>query len=184
MSDPNATPENTSGVGGPTPPPYTPPAGQVPPDFGTPAGGSVPPQYGTPTGGQTPPPGYTPTPAAAPGAPLSQSDDKLWASLAHFGGVLSFIPPLIIWLVFKDRGPLANQEGKESLNYQITIAIAWVAYSIVAVILGFIPILGSILALILVLAIWAAQIVFPIIGGVKVNGGGTYRYPFAIRLIK
>ena len=184
MSDPNATPENTSGVGGPTPPPYTPPAGQVPPDFGTPAGGSVPPQYGTPTGGQTPPPGYTPPPSAAPGAPLSQSDDKLWASLAHFGGVLSFIPPLIIWLVFKDRGPLTNQEGKESLNYQITIAIAWVAYSIVAVILGFIPILGSILALILVLAIWAAQIVIPIIGGVKVNGGGTYHYPFALRLIK
>ena len=194
MSDPNATPENPSGAGGPTPPPYTPPAGQVPPDFGTPAGGSVPPQYGAPqygdpqygapTGGQTPPPGYTPQPAAAPGAPFSQSDDKLWASLAHFGGVLSFVPPLIIWLVAKDRGPLTNQEGKESLNYQITIAIAWVAYSILAIILGLIPIVGPILALILVLAIWAAQIVFPIIGGVKVNGGGTYRYPFAIRLIK
>ena len=183
MSDPNSTPQNNPGSGEPTPPPYTPPAGQVPPDFGTPAGGSVPPQYGSPSAGQTPPPGYTP-PAAAPGAPLSQSDDKLWASLAHFGGVLSFIPPLIIWLVFKDRGPLVNQEGKESLNYQITIAIAWVAYAIVSSILAFIPILGPILALILVLAIWAAQIVFPIIGGVKVNGGGTYRYPFAIRLIK
>jgi uncharacterized Tic20 family protein len=194
MSDPHATPENPSGAGGPTPPPSTPPSGQVPPDFGAPAGGSTPPQYGapqygapqygTPTGGQTPPPGYTPPPAAAPGAPLSQSDDKLWASLAHFGGVLSFIPPLIIWLVFKDRGPLTNQEGKESLNYQITIAIAWVAYSIIAVILGFIPILGGLIATLLWLVVLAAQLVFPIIGGVKVNGGGTYRYPFAIRLIK
>jgi len=184
MSDPNSTPQNNQGSGEPTPPPYTPPAGQVPPDFGTPAGGSVPPQYGSPSAGQTPPPGYTPQPPAAPGAPLSQSDDKLWASLAHFGGVLSFIPPLIIWLIFKDRGPLVNQEGKESLNYQITIAIAWVANIIVGAILSFIPIIGPILALIITLAIWAAQIVFPIIGGVKVNGGGTYRYPFAIRLIK
>lgn len=184
MSDPNSTPQNNQGAGEPTPPPYTPPAGQVPPDFGTPAGGSVPPQYGSPSAGQTPPPGYTPPPAAAPGAPLSQSDDKLWASLAHFGGVLSFIPPLIIWLIFKDRGRLVNQEGKESLNYQITIAIAWVANFIIGAILAFIPIIGPIIALIITLAIWAAQIVFPIIGGVKVNGGGTYRYPFAIRLIK
>ncbi|WP_374947710.1 DUF4870 domain-containing protein [Agreia sp.] len=184
MSDPNAAPQNNAGAGDPTPPPYTQPAGQVPPDFGTPAGASVPPQYGAPSAGQTPPPGYTPQPAATPGAPLSQSDDKLWASLAHFGGVLSFIPPLIIWLVFKDRGPLVNQEGKESLNYQITIAIAWVASFIVGAILAFIPFIGGILALIITLAIWAAQIIFPIIGGVKVNGGGTYRYPFAIRLIK
>jgi uncharacterized Tic20 family protein len=161
MSDPNATPENNSGASGPTPPPY-----------------------GSPAAGQTPPPGYTPQPASTPGAPLSQSDDKLWASLAHFGGVLSFIPPLIIWLIFKDRGPLVNQEGKESLNFQITVAIAWVAYAIVGTILAFIPIIGAIIALILVLAIWAAQIIFPIIGGVKVNGGGTYRYPFALRLIK
>jgi uncharacterized Tic20 family protein len=194
MSDPHATPPNSSGEGQSTPPPYTPPSGQVPPDFGTPAGGSVPPQYGSPqygspqsgapSAGQTPPPGYTPQPPAAPGAPLSQSDDTLWASLAHFGGVLNFIPPLIIWLVFKDRGPLVNQEGKESLNFQITIAIAWIAYSIIAGILGFIPILGALIAGLLSLAVLAAQVVFPIIGGVKVNGGGTYRYPFAIRLIK
>lgn len=204
MSDPHATPPNSSGEGQPTPPPYTPPAGQAPPEFGTPTGGSVPPQYGSPqygspqsgapqsgapqygspSAGQTPPPGYTPQPPAAPGAPLSQSDDTLWASLAHFGGVLNFIPPLIIWLVFKDRGPLVNQEGKESLNFQITIAIAWVAYSILAVILGFIPILGALIVGLLSLAVLAAQVVFPIIGGVKVNGGGTYRYPFAIRLIK
>ena len=127
---------------------------------------------------------YTPSAPAAPAAPLSPAEDKQWASFAHFGGVLSFIPPLIIWLVFKDRGGLTNQEGKESLNFQITIAIAWVAYGIILIPLNFIPLLGQLLSLVLWLAILAAQIVFPIIGGVKVNGGGTYRYPFALRLIK
>ncbi|CAD5996669.1 DUF4870 domain-containing protein [Agreia sp. COWG] len=165
MSDPNATPPTEPGSGGQTPPPY-----------GSPAGGN-------PAGGQAPPPHYTPAPAPTPGAPLSQADDKLWASLAHFGGVLSFIPPLLIWLILKDRGPLVNQEAKESLNYQITLAIAWVACTIVGVVLGFIPIIGSLIALLLTIALWAAQIVFPIIGGVKVQGGGTYRYPFALRLI-
>jgi uncharacterized Tic20 family protein len=172
MSDPNAQPPYDAGAGNPAQPPYTPPAGQVPP------------QYGTPGAGQVPPPAYTPGTAASSGAPLSQSDDKLWASLAHFGGVLNFIPPLIIWLIFKDRGPLTNQEGKESLNYQITIAIAWVAYSIIGVILAFIPIIGGIIATILWLAVLAAQVVFPIVGGVKVQGGASYRYPFAIRFIK
>jgi uncharacterized Tic20 family protein len=126
-----------------------------------------------------------PQPAASqPAAPLTEAEDKQWASFAHFGGVLGFLPPLIIWLVFKDRGPRTNVEGKESLNFQITVVIAWVAYWILSVILAFIPIIGWLLSLLLFLAILAAQIVFPIIGGVKVNGGGSYRYPFAIRLIK
>ncbi|WP_210481061.1 DUF4870 domain-containing protein [Naasia sp. SYSU D00948] len=126
---------------------------------------------------------YTPS-GAAPAAPLSPAEDKQWASFAHFGGVLGFIPPLIIWLVFKDRGRLTNQEGKESLNFQITVVIAWVAYWVLNFIFLFIPFVGWLLGFVLFLAILAAQIVFPIIGGVKVNGGGTYRYPFALRLIK
>lgn len=138
------------------------------------------PQQGQPQQGQQPGQQY----AAQPAAPLSQSDDKLWASLAHFGGILNFIPPLIIWLVLKDRGSLTNQEAKESLNFQITLAIGWIAYSIISVILAFIPVVGWIIGTILWLLLLACQIVFPIIGGVKVNGGGTYRYPFAIRFIK
>jgi uncharacterized Tic20 family protein len=34
------------------------------------------------------------------------------------------------------------------------------------------------------LAIIVLDVIFSIIGGVKVQGGGSYRYPFAIRLIK
>ncbi len=139
---------------------------------------NLPPQG--PAAGQPQQP-YTPGP---PAAPLSPAEDKQWASFAHFGGVLGFIPPLIIWLVFKDRGRLTNQEGKESLNFQITIVIAWVAYWVLNFIFLWIPIVGWILGFLLFLAILAAQIAFPIIGGVKVNGGGTYRYPFALRLIK
>jgi uncharacterized Tic20 family protein len=126
-----------------------------------------------------------PQPAAAPQPPLTAAEDKQWASFAHFGGVLGFLPPLIIWLVFKDRGSLTNQEGKEALNFQITVAIGWVALLIIAGILTavtfgiFFPI-----ASILYLALWVAQVVFSILGGIKVNGGGSYRYPFAIRFIK
>ena len=54
----------------------------------------------------TPPP---PPPAAPAGAaPLSEAEDKQWASFAHLGGILSFLPPLIIWLVFKERGYISD----------------------------------------------------------------------------
>ena len=36
----------------------------------------------------------------------------------------------------------------------------------------------------LAFVVWVATVIFSILGGVKVNGGGSYRYPFAIRLIK
>lgn len=132
----------------------------------------------------------TPTPAAPqPAVPLTPDQDKQWASFAHFGGLLGILPSLIIFLVFKDRGTLTKQEGKEALNWQITfvggliviyilvailnaIAFASGAYGLVGII-GFLPFLA-----------WIVNAIFSIMGGVKVNGGGAYRYPFAIRLVK
>lgn len=118
-------------------------------------------------------------------APLTPADDKQWASFAHFGGVLGFLPSLIIWLVFKDRGVRTNVEAKEALNFQITIAIAQVAVFILnailtAVTFGFWGLIGWILPL----AVWVISVIFSIQGGLKVNQGGSYRYPFALRLIK
>lgn len=140
---------------------------------------SVPPQH--PAGGQ---PQQPYSGSAAPAAPLSASDDKLWASLAHFGGVLGPLPALLIYLILKDRGGLVRQEGKEALNFQITVTIGYVALWILNIIFTFIfwPI-ATILGF-LQFALWVVNVVFSILGGVKVTQGGTYRYPFALRLIK
>jgi uncharacterized Tic20 family protein len=126
------------------------------------------------------------TPAAPqPAPPLTEAEDKQWASFAHFGGVLGILPALIIWLIFKDRGAKTNVEGKEALNFQITLIIAWVALFIITAILTAVTFgIFGFIAPILYLALWAVQIIFSIMGGVKVNGGGSYRYPFALRLIK
>ena len=76
-----------------------------------------------------------PAPQPVPAAPLTPAEDNQWASFAHLGGIISFLPSLIIWLVFKDRGAFTNAEAKEALNFQITIAIAHVVNWIV---IGFI----------------------------------------------
>lgn len=122
-------------------------------------------------------------PAAA--APLSESDDKLWASLAHFGGVLGFLPSLLIWLILKDRGARVNVEAKEALNFQITIAIAHVANFILGLILTVVTFgLWSIVQSLIAFALWVVAVIFSILGGVKVNSGDSYRYPVSIRFIK
>ena len=113
-----------------------------------------------------------PSPAAAP---LSQAEDNQWASFAHLGGILGILPALIIWLVFKDRGSFTNTEGKEALNFQITILIAYIIGSVLSVI-------G--IGLLISLAAWVVAIIFSIMGFLKAKDGVAYRYPFALRLIK
>lgn len=98
-----------------------------------------------------------------------------WGAFAHLGGVVGFLPSLIIWLIFKDRGPFTNTEAKEALNFQITILIAYVVGSILTVIL---------IGVFIVWAAWIVSVVFSIIAFLKAKDGQHYRYPFAIRLIK
>ena len=131
----------------------------------------------------------TPPPAAAapqPAAPLSEAEDRQWASFAHLGGILSFLPSLIIWLVFKDRGTFTNVEAKEALNFQITLVIAYVVNAIViGFILGLVTFgIHRLLSGLIGFVIWALACIFSILGFVKAKDGTHYRYPFAIRLIK
>jgi uncharacterized protein len=140
----------------------------------------------------------TPAPAAqpAPAAPLSEADDKLWASLAHLGGILYILPSLIIYLVLKDRGAKVRVEAKEALNWQITFLAGWIILEIVTAIITAIVVAASLASLngagigfagvlwIFPLAWWVLNVIFSILGFVKVNAGGSYRYPFAFRFVK
>jgi uncharacterized Tic20 family protein len=123
--------------------------------------------------------------APQPQAPLSAEQDNQWASFAHLGGILSFLPSLIIWLVFKDRGSHTNIEAKEALNFQIAVTIGQIAVFILnailtAVTLGFWGLIGWIFPL----ALWIISVIFCIQGFVKAKDGGSYRYPMNIRFIK
>lgn len=126
-------------------------------------------------------------PQPQPAAPLTEAEDKQWASFAHLGNILSFIVPLILWLIFKDRGAKTNVEGKEALNWGITVAIGLFAAGVLQVIFSFIPVIGWIISLLLGLVWWAilvVNLIFAIMAFTKVNGGESYRYPFALRLVK
>lgn len=191
MTDPNAQPGQQPPYGQPQQPQqpqYGAPQQPAAPQYGAPQQPQQP-AYGAPQGGYGQPqpgPQYG-APQPAPVQPLSPAEDKQWASFAHLGGIIGFLPSLLIWLILKERGPLVAQEGKEALNFQITVAFGGVAVIILGIVFGilsaFVPFVGFLPGL-LWLALWVADLIFSILGFVKVNGGGAYRYPFAIRLIK
>ena len=115
--------------------------------------------------------------AGAPvGAALSPQEEKGWSLAAHLLVLVAgFLAPLIIWLVFKGRGPFLEHHAKESLNFQITVTIAGIISGLAIFLL---------IGIVMILALIPWMIIMPIIAAVKANSGEWYRYPLTLRLIK
>lgn len=100
------------------------------------------------------------------------------AMLAHLLGIITgFVGPLIIWLLGKDdpRKAFSTDQAKEALNFQITICIGYAISGVLALIF-----IGVITASV----IGIVDLVFCILAALAANKGETYRYPFALRLVK
>lgn len=130
----------------------------------------------TPSDSFPPPPPPSPPPYE-PVPPVSNTDDKNLAMLTHLSGIIfSVIVPLIVWLIHKDRADKTYlvTEAKEALNFQITVLIGYVICWILTFIL-----IGALLTPLL----WLANLIFCIVAAVRVSSDGSYRYPFALRLV-
>ncbi len=97
--------------------------------------------------------------------------------MPHFP-VLNFIAPLLLWLIKKDGLPFLDRQGREVMNFQITVSIlAFVGGLLLALtwwLLIPIAIAGA-----FVLAV----VILMVLGAVRANDGIAYRYPFALRLL-
>ena len=122
------------------------------------------------------------------------AEERQWAMCAHLsallGGLLTsgwagsvgfFIGPLVIWLMKKDTMPFVDDQGKEALNFAITVSLACVVLMILTIMtLG----IGALLTIPLFMVIGIASLIFVIMAAVKANEGVRYRYPVSIRLVK
>lgn len=157
----------------PSQPPYGPPSGAQQPSGQYPPPGQYPP-------GQYPAPGYYPRP------PMSENEARTWASAAHWAPLvlgffsaytLPFLAPMLIWLLQRERSWFVGDQGKESLNFQITAAIVILGSAILAI-----PTFG--LSFILTFGAWIVSIIWGVQGAVAANRGEVYRYPVNFRFIK
>ncbi|MBW4041540.1 MAG: DUF4870 domain-containing protein [Acidobacteria bacterium] len=122
--------------------------------------------------------------SAAPLRPLSEHDERLWATLTHLAalvgsfigvGTLGWLGPLIILLVLKDRSAFVAEHAKTTLNFQITMFIA-------AVVAGLLWIL--LIGFLITAGIYIVVIVCSIIAAVAASRGQRYEYPLTIRFLK
>ena len=125
--------------------------------------------------------GYQQPYAAAGPAPLSPTDERNWSIAAHLSPFLAsfvglpFLGPLVIYLVFRDRGPFIRHHAAQALNFQIIVAIGiLISVPLMFVLVGFIT--AGIIAV--------AAIVFQIVAAVEANNGKWYRYPLTPDWVK
>lgn len=117
------------------------------------------------------------------------ADQRQWAMFAHLsslaGGLVGgwgwFIGPLLIWLMKKETMPFVAEQAREALNFSITVtgvfAILWL---LTVLTLG----IGGIIAVPLMFLGGLGALVLVIMAAIKSNEGVSYRYPFAVRLVK
>jgi len=117
-------------------------------------------------------------------------DARMWAMICHLGGLGGLLPivpaigsviaPLIIWQVKKDEDPFIDEQGKEAVNFQISMLLYALAGSVVCAI----TCIGAVLVPVVIAVVAIFDIVFLLIAAVKANDGYHYRYPLTIRFIK
>ena len=101
--------------------------------------------------------------------------EKTLGMTCHLLGLVGFLGPLIIWLIKKDVSPAVDENGKEALNFQLSILIYMIAsWLLIFVGIGFI----------LMPLVWLSNVIMVIIASVKTNQGETFKDPLCIRLIK
>lgn len=109
-------------------------------------------------------------------------DEKTWGMLAHLSTLVGLIVPfgtilgpLVVWLIKKDTMPFVADQGKEALNFNITVIIAMIIGGILTLVL---------IGVLVMIAVGLAWLVLTILAALAANKGEAYRYPFTLRLIK
>ncbi len=115
-------------------------------------------------------------------AKMDEVQEKSWGMFCHLAALAGFvipfgniIGPLIIWLIKKDESPYVDKQGKESLNFQISVTL----YCIIAAVLIIV-----VIGIFLLIAIGIGTLVLIIVGAIKANNREEFSYPLTIRFIQ
>ncbi len=115
--------------------------------------------------------------------PISPGEERTWGMVSHLvplgamvlsAGFLGFVGSLVIYLMYRDKGPFVRQHAANSLNVQIlTFIVLVVSVPLMLLLIGFLT-FG--------LAFVYAFVVH-IIGAVKANNGEWWTPPFTPKFV-
>ena len=106
--------------------------------------------------------------------PVSDNERMLGVLSHALTLIAGFLAPLIIYLLKKDESVFVRAHAKESLNFQLTLLIAYI--------IGFLLIF-MIIGIILLPLIGLIQLVLVVIATINAADNKMYRCPFCIRFI-
>jgi len=108
-------------------------------------------------------------------------DERMWGMFCHLSALAGYIipfgsivGPLIIWSLKKDEFPFVDEQGKEALNFQISMFIYLVISAILIIV---------VIGILLLIALGIFQLIMIIIASVKANNGESFRYPLSIKFL-
>ena len=122
-----------------------------------------------------------PPPPPMPMQPVGPKDERMWGMFCHLSALIGLIGipgavgPLVIWLVKREQYGLVNDQGREALNFQLTMLLGF----LLCIPLIFACGVGVFLLVVLSLL----NLIFIVIATIKANEGVAYRYPICIRFL-
>lgn len=86
----------------------------------------------------------------------------------------NILGPLVLWLLKREGNPFVDDQGREAVNFQITVTLAaLVSAALMMVLIGFV----------LLFALAVYWLVVTIVAALHASRGEAYRYPLTLRLI-
>ncbi|MHC4833646.1 MAG: DUF4870 domain-containing protein, partial [Planctomycetota bacterium] len=124
------------------------------------------------------PPRGTPVGPPVEAAPQAERTVGMLTHLLAFAGLAfplgNIVGPLVVWLARKDRMPYVDEQGRESVNFNVTMTLL-TGLGIVTT-----PVLIGFLILPVVFLTW---FVLTVVAAVSAHSGTRYRYPVSIRFL-
>lgn len=134
----------------------------------------------------------TPSPYAAPTEPLTPSDERTWAMLAHLSvllnlvtGIFGIAAALIIYLVYKDRSRYVAYQSMQSFLFQLIcwaapgllIGVIWaVTGALSAILIGILLIPFAVILTVILIILPVIALVYGVVGGIQCSEGQDFRY--------
>lgn len=110
-------------------------------------------------------------------------DARTWGMLCHLSALvgltgiplLHILGPLIVWQLKKNEYSFVDEQGKEALNFQITMTIYGIIAGILVIVFIGLVLLGILIIVNVILVAIAASTAYK---------GESYHYPFTIRFFR
>ena len=113
---------------------------------------------------------------------IDDRDERMWGMLCHLSALAGFvvpfgnlIGPLVVYSMKKDEYAFVADQGKESLNFQISVLV-YLIISGIAVLF--------VIGIFFLMVIGLFTLILTVVASVRANDGEFYRYPLCIRFIK